>query len=224
MGFSPSFRASSFRAGYCFLHGDQHIWYAPDATPQKATKHKDAGVSDYTPHEGGHVKSLHPSDKERLACTRCTSLFDLMGLATDKYHSSIHGVQTLSVPFIHNCGYQSFLNTMSPEDVLLCFSEIQQIHKKVVQSWHNMRNQTSGPSIKRILDHGIKVFLKLHTLDIHDAVKFYDKFQELSTVYLIPLMFFDAVCLDFNFEGLFIPGLSTKCYAECATAMMEILP
>ncbi len=33
MGFSPSFQASSFRAGNCFPHGDQHTWDAPDTTP-----------------------------------------------------------------------------------------------------------------------------------------------------------------------------------------------
>jgi hypothetical protein len=35
---------------------------------------------------------------------------------------------------------------------------------------------------------------------------------------------FDAICLEFNFEGLFIPGLGIDRYAECASALMEILP
>jgi hypothetical protein len=35
---------------------------------------------------------------------------------------------------------------------------------------------------------------------------------------------FDAVRLDSNFEGLFIPGLGTERYAECVVAMMEVLP
>ncbi len=34
---------------------------------------------------------------------------------------------------------------------------------------------------------------------------------------------FDAIRLKFNFEGLFVPGLRTDCYADCASALMEIL-
>ncbi len=45
-----------------------------------------------------------------------------------------------------------------------------------------------------------------------DAVKFYDKFQELSHAYLLPLMPFDAARLGNNFEGLFVPGLGTQRY------------
>ena len=59
---------------------------------------------------------------------------------------------------------------------------------------------------------------------MHDAVEFYDKFQELSHAYLIPLMPFDAVRLGNNFEGLFVPGLGTLRYHECASALFELLP
>jgi len=59
---------------------------------------------------------------------------------------------------------------------------------------------------------------------MHDAVEFYDKFQELSHAYLIPLMPFDAVRLGNNFEGLFVPGLGTQRYHECASALFELLP
>ncbi len=30
--------------------------------------------------------------------------------------------------------------------------------------------------------------------------------------------------MEFNFEGIFVPGLETECYADCAAAMMEVLP
>ncbi len=43
-------------------------------------------------------------------------------------------------------------------------------------------------------------------------------------VYLIPLMPFDAIRLEFNFEKLFVPGLGIDRYADCAAAMMEVLP
>jgi hypothetical protein len=105
--------------------------------------------------------------------------------------------------------------TLPPEDVLVCFGEIQQIHWKVLQSWYNPRTLVSGPSIERILDRGFQAFPKLRTLDIQDAVEFYDKFQELSHSYLLPLMPFKAVHLGNNFEGLYVPGLDTQRYHEC---------
>ena len=57
-----------------------------------------------------------------------------------------------------------------------------------------------------------------------DAVVFYDKFQELTHAYLLPLMPFDAVQLGNNFEGLFVPGLGMQRYHECASALFELLP
>jgi len=61
-------------------------------------------------------------------------------------------------------------------------------------------------------------------MDVHDAVELYDKFQGLSHDYLIPLMPFDAVRLGNNFEGLFVLGLGTQRYQECASALFELLP
>ena len=77
---------------------------------------------------GGPVTSPQPSDKERLAQSCGVGLFDIAGLATIGYHGGLQGVQDLTVLFIHNCGYQTFSNTVSPEDILLCFSKIQQLH------------------------------------------------------------------------------------------------
>ncbi len=173
---------------------------------------------------GGLIKSPQPSNKERLARARGVGLFDIAGLATTEYHGGQHGVHELTVLFIHNCGYQSFSNTVSPKDVLICFGEIKQVHSKLLQSWYNPRTLVSGPSVARILDKGFQVFPKLHTLDVQDAVEFYDKFQDLSKDYLLPLMPFDAVQLVNNFEGLFIPGHGTLRYQECASALFELLP
>ncbi len=78
--------------------------------------------------------------------------------------------------------------------------------------------------VELILNRGLAVFPKLQLLDVHDAVDFYDKLQELSAAYLLPLMPFNAICLEFNFKGLYIPGHGVDRYAECALALMEILP
>ena len=75
-----------------------------------------------------------------------------------------------------------------------------------------------------LLDKGLQAFPKLCTLDIQDAVEFYDKLQDLPKDYLLPLIPFDAVHLGNNYEGLFVPGLGTLCYQECASALFELLP
>ncbi len=209
------------------LDGDPHEQPTP-VTPQEGT----TTPAQYDTHEdgakdtivGGPVKSPWPSNKERLACARGVGLFDTAGLATMEYHGGYHGVPKLTVPFIHSCGYQSFSNTVSPEDILICFREIQQIHRKVLQSWYNPCTLVSGPSVACILDKGFQAFPKLHTLDMQDAVEFYDKFQDLLKDYLLPLMPFDAVRLVNNYEGLFVPGLETLRYQECASALFELLP
>ncbi len=214
-GFSPSFRATSFPSGNRS---------PPEVCPPQDYRVDLSQSASDPPVLVGPVESPCPSDKERLAGLRQVGLFDIWGLATAKYHGGDLGVRVLTVQFIHECGYRSFSNTMSPEDVLLSFGEIIQVHRKVKQGWYNTRNQTSGLSVKRILDQGLAVFPKLRSLDVHDAVDFYDKLQELSAAYLLPLMPSDAICLEFNFEGLCIPGLGVDRYAECASALMEILP
>ena len=100
----------------------------------------------------------------------------------------MNGVLELTIAFIHNCGYQSFSNMVSPEDTLVCFGEIQQIHHKVLQSWYNPRTLVSGPSIERILEKGLQTSPKSGSLETHNAVEFHNKFQDVSHVYLLPLM------------------------------------
>jgi hypothetical protein len=151
------------------------------------------------------------------------SLFDIAGLTSPKYHGEMDGVFKLSILFIHACGYQPF----SPEtsnDILLCYRDIQQAHKKVLQGWFNPRTHLCGPSVERILKRGLLVIPKLDSLTAAEAVTFYNKLQELSAVYLILLMLFDAIRLEFNFEGFFIPGLGIDRYTDCASALMKILP
>jgi hypothetical protein len=150
------------------LAGDLHE-NPMQTTPARPGPHKD-GTGDCI--VGGPIKPLRPNNKERLARACGVGLFDIAGLATTEYHGGHHGVQELTVPFIHNCGYQSSSNTDSPEDILICFGEIQQIHRKVLQSWYNPPTLVSGPSIARILDKGFQAFPKLQTLDSRMPLSF----------------------------------------------------
>jgi hypothetical protein len=172
---------------------------------------------------GGRIASPRPCNKERQARHLCTSLFDVASLASLAYHGGQYGNQTLEIKFIHSCGYQT-ISPATAEDVLLCYRDIIQVHKKVRQGWTNPRTHVSGPSLEQILEKGLAVFPKLKTLTAKDAVNFYDKLQELLAGYLLPLMPFDVIHLKFNFEGLIVPGLGTECYADCAAALMEVLP
>jgi len=82
----------------------------------------------------------------------------------------------------------------------------------------------SGPSVDRILEKGLTVLPKLRDPDARTTVAFYERLQQVSAAYLIPLMPFDAICLRNNYEGLFPPGLGTNAYAECCAAVLEVLP
>ncbi len=137
---------------------------------------------------GEPIKSPPPSNKECLAQSCGIGLFDIASLATTEYHGGHHGVSDLTITFIHNCGSQSFSNTVSLEDILICYRDIQQIHQKILQSWYNPRTLVASPSIESILDRGFQAFPKLRTLKVQNAFKFWDKFQELSRAYLLPLM------------------------------------
>ncbi len=97
----------------------------------------DASNTTSSPCMGGHIESPCPSDKEHLARACQTSLYNIAGLALDAYHGGPYGVQTLLERFIHNCGYVSFSNTLTAEDVIVCYNEIHQIHRKVLQLWEN---------------------------------------------------------------------------------------
>jgi hypothetical protein len=213
----PVMRASSYTSGNRPAPDDifeSTLWPPPVDILEPA---------DNSCQQGGHIASPRPSNKEQQARQMHVSIFDIAGLASPKYHGDEDGVSELSVLFIHTCRYQSF----SPEtsnDVLLCYCDIQQVHKKVCKGWYNPRTNLSGPSIERILERGILVFPKLVSLTAAATVTFYNKLQEFLAVYLTPLMPFDALCIKFNFKGLFLPGLGTDCYADCASAFMEILP
>jgi hypothetical protein len=57
----------------------------------------------------------------------------------------------------------------------------------------NPRTHILGPSVERILEKGLPVFPILSTLTAKDTVQFYNKLQELSAGYLLPLMPFNVI-------------------------------
>ena len=74
------------------------------------------------------------------------------------------------------------------------------------------------------MEKAMPLFQKLSGVAMADLVQFYDNFQKTGSVYMLPLMPFDAVNLKLGFEGLCPPGLGIDRYASIATAMMEVVP
>jgi hypothetical protein len=89
---------------------------------------------------GGRIKTPRSIDPARRARNMKTNRFDLAGLADSGYHIGDDGVALLNERIISNCGYQSY-HVDHLEDVLLCFQEIVNLHRLVVQTWTNTRLQ-----------------------------------------------------------------------------------
>jgi len=128
---------------------------------------------------GGKIKTPRSIDPARHVRNMKTSRFDLAGLANTGYHIGDFGVDTLTELIISNCGYQTF-HVNHPEDVLLCFQEIINIHRVVVQTWTNTRTHFSGPVVEYTLEKALPVFPRLLDLDVSAMVKFYDGLQKIS--------------------------------------------
>jgi hypothetical protein len=174
---------------------------APPPPPSPSMVH---GLCVDTAHAGvpgGRIKTPRSIDPARRAWDRKTNRFDLAGLADAGYHVGDDGVAVLNEMIISNCGYQSF-HVDHPEDVLLCFQEIINLHRVVVQTWTNTRTQFSGPVVEYILKKALPVFPRLQDLDVAGMVKFYNGLQKISMRYLLPIMPFDSISLAFGFEGL----------------------
>jgi hypothetical protein len=118
---------------------------------------------------GGKITTPCFMDRSHVACTKNTSKFDLVGLAEAKYHIGNMGVKVLTLQIINNCGYQSF-HRDHPEDILLCYSEIANIHRIILQGWTNYRTHFSGPVVEYILKKAFPGFPRLNSLGLADVV------------------------------------------------------
>ena len=56
------------------------------------------------------------------------------------------------------------------------------------------------------MDKAMPLFQKLDGIMMADLVHFYNTFQKMGSVYLLPLMSFDVVSLKLGCEGLCPPG------------------
>jgi hypothetical protein len=112
------------------------------------------------------IISPRVGDREQYARDRQLSRFDITGLATKAYHGDLDGVDELTIPFLHECGYNSFAPE-APEDFLLCYRDIQLVHRKVLTGWENTCSGRSSPPVKYIVEEAVPHFPKLTSLDAH---------------------------------------------------------
>ena len=147
-------------------HGFHPTDTAPAPAPPPSGLRVDTTPSDVL---GGKIKTPRSTDPARRARNMKTSRFDLAGLANTGYHIGDFGVDTLTELIISNCGYQTF-HVDHPEDVFLCFQEIINIHRVVVQTWTNTRTHFSGPVVEYILEKALPVFPRMHDLDVSGKV------------------------------------------------------
>jgi hypothetical protein len=155
------------------------------------------------------------------AQTSGVSRFDVECLAIPDYHGKTSGVAQLDAAFLERCGF----NMISTDDVVTCYNNIIVAHRRICELWFNPTANTYGPQVDRILLKSFKLFPKLESTATAEVVDFYNRFQELSpSQHLLVLMPFNGIILKNRFEGLCIPGLGTRCYAECSHALMDSLP
>jgi hypothetical protein len=100
---------------------------------------------------GGRIKTPRSTNPAQHTRNRKMNHFDLAGLANLAYHIGDFGVDLLTKEIISKCGYQLF-HVDHPEDVLLCFQEIINIHRVVVQTWMSTWTYFLGPVVEYILE------------------------------------------------------------------------
>jgi hypothetical protein len=107
---------------------------------------------------------------------------------------------------------------------VVCYNDIMHVHQKVRELWYNKSSNTLGPQMDRILQKSLSMFPRLTSTDTSEVVLFYHLLQELSMNHLLVLIPFDAIMLQYRFEGLCPPGLGLTRYGAMSKALMELLP
>ncbi len=71
----------------------------------------------------------------------------------------------------------------------------------------NAQTLQSGPLVERIVEKALQLFKKLGGITAAELVYFYNEFQKTASIYLLPFMPFDAICIKLGFEGVCPPGI-----------------
>jgi hypothetical protein len=171
---------------------------------------------------GGPITSPQNWDKETTARSLGASRFDATCLACSAYHVGKDSVATLPEDVICNCGFRRI--KASADDVVVCYNDIKWVHQKVRGLCYNSSSHTFDPQVDRILQKSLPMFPRLVSTDTGEVVTFYNWLQEISMTHMLALLPFDAIVLQYRFEGLCPPGLGLTRYGAMSKALMELLP
>jgi hypothetical protein len=171
--------------------------------------------------KGGRIDSPRHVDRRRNALKAKKCPLDIAALGNPAYHGGADGYETLTESIVHACGYDScILNT----DVLQSYGEIILLHKDTRRLWVNLRANTAGPQLDRIIEKGLATFPRLVATDVESIIDFYDKFHQTSQLYLLPIIPFDCINLTMGYEALCPPGLGLSKYARIGKVLLEVIP
>jgi hypothetical protein len=170
---------------------------------------------------GGPIISPGNWDKETQAWSLGASRFDATHLACSAYHVNKDGVATLTEDIIHR-GFTRI--KASADNVVVCYNDIKWVHQKVQGLWYNSSSHTFGPQVDRILQKSLPVFPHLALTNTGKVITIYNWLQEISMTHMLALLPFDAIMLQYQFEGLCPPSLGLTRYGAMSKALMELLP
>ncbi len=180
----------------------------------------DTSESPDDPCQGGCIASPRPSDKEQQARQRQLSIFNIVGLASPLYHGDVDGVPELSVSFIYACGYQSF-SPETPNDVLLCYRDIQQLHKKAKISAVRSELKNGYDLFWRILELAVPGFDPTITIEPPkwtrdtDILEFCHGHELYFRLLAKKKMFYDSQ----SRTNMFLRGITLSEYADVITTL-----
>ena len=192
------------------------------APPPVSTQHYDFGDDDFDDSgKGGRIDSPRHVDRRRSALKAKKCPLDIAALGNSAYHGGDDGYEKLTESIVHACGYDScILNT----DVLQSYGEIILLHKDTRRLWVNLRANTAGPQLDRIIEKGLTTFPRLAATDVVSIIDFYDKLHQTSQLYLLPIIPFDCINLAMGYEALCPPGLGLSKYARIGKVLLEVVP
>jgi hypothetical protein len=170
---------------------------------------------------GGMIQSPRYIDCRRQMATQKIHASNIEMLAAIEYHGGDLGRSVIDMPFVHSCGYRS---SISDSDVIAAYGEIILLHASTMERWENVRTQQWGPQLERIIEKGLPTLPRLSLLAMEDIIKFYDKLQPISALYLLPIVPFDCINVNMGYEALCPPGLGIRRYARIGRVMIEVLP
>ena len=77
----------------------------------------------------------------------------------------------------------------------------------MTKTWSNIKYNTDGPQVHRIIEKGLQVFPRLPSMESRDVVDFYNQLLDMGLAHILPKTNFDSIVLCLGHVSLYPPGL-----------------